>query len=246
MYNGKDIGGLGQFCFLGKWQIAEVVVFQSLNHDQFFVTPWNEAQQASLSFIISQSLHKLMSIESVMPSNHLILPCSLLLLPSIFPSIRVFSSESVFHIRWPKYWNFSISPSSEYSGLVSIRIDWFDLLAVQGILKSLLQHRCSKASILRGSAFFMVQLSHLFMTTGEITALTVWTFVRKVMSLLFNVLSRCVIAFLPRRKCLLISWRLSLSAVILEPRNIKSVIVSTFSPSIYHEVMGLDTMILVF
>ena len=181
-----------------------------------------------------------------MPPNHLILPCSLLLLPSIFSSIRVFSSESVFHIRWPKYWNFSISPSSEYSGLVSIRIDWFDLLAVQGILKSLLQHHISKASILRGSAFFMVQLSHLFMTTGEITALTRWTFIRKVMSLLFNMLSRCVIAFLPRRKCLLISWRLSLSAVILEPRNIKSVIVSTFSPSIYHEVMGLDTMILVF
>ena len=195
---------------------------------------------------LSPRVCSLMSIESVMPSNHLILPCSLLLLPSIFSSIRVFSSESVFHIRWPKYWNFSISPSSEYSGLVSIRIDWFDLLAVQGILKSLLQHHISKASILRGSAFFMVQLSHLFMTTGEITALTRWTFVRKVMSLLFNMLSRCVIAFLPRRKCLLISWRLSLSAVILEPRNIKSVIVSTFSPSIYHEVMGLDTMILVF
>ena len=143
-----------------------------------------------------------MSIESVMPSSHLTLCCPLLLLPSIFPSIRIFSNESVLHIRWPKYWSFSfsISPSNEYSGLISLRIDWFDLLAVQGTLKSLLQHHSSKASILRHSAFFMVQLSHPYMTTGKTIALTRWTFVGKIMSLLFNMLSRLVIAFLPRSK----------------------------------------------
>ena len=143
-----------------------------------------------------------MSTESVMPSNHLILCCSLFLLPSIFPSIRVFSNESVLCIRWPKYWSlsFSISPLNEYSGLISFRIDWLDLLTVQGTLKSLLQHHSSKASILRCSAFFMVQLSHPYMTTGK--TLTIWTFVDKVMSLLFNTLSRFVIAFLPRSKCL--------------------------------------------
>ena len=152
-----------------------------------------------------QSLLKLMSIE---PSNHLILCCPPLLPPSVFPSIRVFSNESVLHIRWPKYWSFSfsISPSNEYSGLVFLRIDWLDLLAVQGTLKSLLQHHSSKASILRCSAFFRVQLSHPYMTTGETIALTRWTFVGKVMSLLLNMLSRLVIAFLPRSKCLLISW----------------------------------------
>ena len=162
-----------------------------------------------------------MSIESVMPSNHLILCCPLIL-PSIFPSIRVFSSESVLRIRWPKYWNFnfSISPSNEYSGLISFRIDWFDLLAVQGALKSLLQHHSSKASILWLSAFFMVQLSHPYMTTGKTIALTRQTFVGKVMSLLFNMLSALVIAFLPRSKLLLISWLQSLSAVILEPKKI--------------------------
>ena len=149
-----------------------------------------------------------MSIELVMPSNHLILCHPLLLLPSIFPSIRVFSNESVLHIRWPKYWSFSfnISLSSEYSGLISFRINWFDLLAVQGTLKSLLQHHRSKASILQCSAFFMVQLSHPYMTTGKTIALTMQTFVGKVMSLLFNMLSRLVIAFLPRNKRLLISW----------------------------------------
>ena len=149
-----------------------------------------------------------MSIELVMPSNHLILCHPLLLLPSIFPSIRVFSNESVLRIRWPKYWSFhfSISLSSEYSGLISFRINWFDLLAVQGTLKSLLQHHRSKASILQCSAFFMVQLSHLYMTTGKTIALTIQTFVGKVMSLLFNMLSRLVIAFFPRSKCLLISW----------------------------------------
>ena len=192
-------------------------------------------------------LLKLMSIESVMPSNHLILCCLLLLLPSIFPSIRVFSNESVFHNRWTTYWSFSVSigPSIEYWGLISFRIDWFDL-AVQGTLKSLLQHHSSKASILWHSAFFIVQLSHPYMTTGKTIALTRWTFVGKVMSLLFNMLFSLVITFLPRSKRLLISWLQSPSAVILEPKKIKSLIVSTVSPSICHEVMGLDAMILVF
>ena len=158
-----------------------------------------------------------MSIESVMPSNHLILCCSILL-PSIFPTIRVFSSESDLHIGWPKFWNFSfsISPSNEYSGPISFRMDWFDLLAVQGTLKSL-QHHSSKASILQPSAFFIVQLSHVYMTTGKAIALTRWTFVGKVMSVLFNMLSRLVITFLPKSKCFLISWLQSPSAVILEP-----------------------------
>ena len=158
-----------------------------------------------MSITNSWRLLKLMSIESVMPSNHLIL-CHPLLLPSIFPSIRVFSYESVLHIMWSKYWSFSfsISPSNEYSGLISLRIDWWDFLAVQGTLKSLLQHHSSKASILRHSAFFIVQLLHPYMTTGKIIALTRRTFVGKVMFLLFNMLSRLVIAFLPRSKCLLI------------------------------------------
>ena len=156
-----------------------------------------------------------------MPSNHLILCNSLLLLPSIFPSIRDFSDESVFHIRWPKYWSFSfsISPSNEYSGLISFRIDWLDLHAVQGIFKSLLQHHSSKASILQHSAFFIVQLSHPYMTTGKTIALTRWIFVGKVMSLLFNMLSRLVVTFLPRSKCLFISWLQSSPAVILEPQK---------------------------
>ena len=166
-----------------------------------------------------------------MPSNHLIL-CHLLLLPSILPSIRVFSNESIFHIRWPRFWSFSfsISPSNEYSGLISFRIDWFDLLAVQGTLKSLLQHHSSKASILWCSAFFTVQLSHLYMTTGKTVALTKSTFVGKVMSA-FYMLSRFVIVFLPRSKLFFfffISWLQSLSTVILEPKNIKSVAASTF------------------
>ena len=165
-----------------------------------------------------------------MPSNHLILCHPLLLLPSIFPRIRVFSNESVLHIRWPKYWSFSfkISPSSEYSGLISFRMDWLNLLAVQGTLKSLLQHHSSKASFFWHSAFFTVQFSHPYMTTGKTIALTRWTFVGKVMSLLFNMLSRLVIAFLPRSKRLLISWLQSTSAVILEPKKIKSVTVSRF------------------
>jgi len=179
-------------------------------------TSWTAACQASLSITNSQSLLKFMSIESVMPSNHLILCRPLLLLPSIFPRISVFSNESVLCIRWPKYWSFSfsISPSNEYSGLISFRMDWLDLLDVQGTLKSLLQYHSSKSSILQHSAFFMLQLSHPYMTTGKTIALTRWTFVGKVMSLLFNMLSRLVIAFLPRSKGLLISrW----SAVILEP-----------------------------
>ena len=166
-----------------------------------------------------------------MPSNHLVLCRPLLLLPSVFPSIRVFSNQSVLPIRWPKYWSFSISPSSEYSRLTSFRMDWLDLLAVQGTLKSLLQHHSSKASILQCSAFFIVQLSHPYMTTGKTTTLTRQTFVGKVMSLLFNMLTRLVIAFLPRGKRLLISWRQSPSVVILEPKKIKSVTVSTVSLS---------------
>ena len=162
-----------------------------------FVTLWTAACQASLSIINSWGLFKLMSIESVMPSNHLIL-CHLLP-PSIFPSIRVFSSESVLCVRWPQYWSFSsgISPSNKYSGMISFRMDWLDLFAVQGTLKSLLQHHSSKASILWRSAFFIVQLSDLYMTTGKTIALTRWTFVGKVTSLLYNMLSRLIIAFLP-------------------------------------------------
>ena len=163
-----------------------------------------------------------------------------------FSSIRVFSNESVLCIRWPKYWSFSISLANEYSGLISFRIDWFDLLAVQGMLKSLLQHHRWKASILWPSAFFMVQLSHSYMTTGKTIALTRQKFVGKVMSMLFNMLSRFVITFLPRSKHLLISWLQSPSAVILEPKKIKSATVPIVSPSICHEVMGLDTIILVF
>ena len=183
-----------------------------------------------------------------MPSNHLILCHPLLLPPSIFPSIRVFSNESVLCIRWPKYWSFSfsISPSNEYSGLISIRIDWLDFLAIQGTLKSLLQHHSSKASILWHSTFFIVQLSHPYMTIGKTIALTRQTFVGKVMSLLFNMLSRLVITFLPRSKRLLIPWLQSPAALILEPRKIKSVTVSTVSPSICYVVMTLDAMILVF
>ena len=181
------------------------------------VTPWTAAYQASPSITNSCDPPKPMSIEPVMPPNHLILCRSLLLLPSIFPSIRVFSNESVLHIRWPNYWSFSfsISPSNEQPGLISFRMDWLDLLAVQGTLKSLLQHHSSKASIVH-SAFFIVQLSHPYMTTGKTIALTRWTFVGKEMSLLFNMLSRLVITFLPRSKCLLISWLQSPSAVILE------------------------------
>ena len=185
-----------------------------------------------------------MSIKSVMPSSNLILCHTLLLLPPIPPSIRVFSSDSTLHMRWPMYWSFSfsISPSNEHPGLVSFRMDWLDLLAVQGTLKSLLQHHSSKASILWHSAFFTVQFSHPYMTTGKTIALTRRTFVGKVMSLLLNMLSRLVITFLPRSKRLLISWLQSPSAVILEPRKIKSLNISTASLSICHEVMEWDKM----
>ena len=180
-----------------------------------------------------------MSIQSVMSSNHLILFRPLLLLPSIWPSIWVFSNESVLCIRWQKHWSFSVSvsPSNEYSGLISFRMDWFDIIAVQGTLRSLLQHHSSKTTILQRSAFFTVQLSHPYMTTGKAIALTRWTFVGKVMPLLFNMLSRLVRTFLPRTKWLLISWLQSPSAVILELPKIKSDTVSTISPSISHEVL---------
>ena len=183
-----------------------------------------------------------------MPSSHLILCHPLLLLPPIPPSIRVFSSESTLRMRWPKDWSFSfsISPSYEQPGLISFRMDWLDLLEDQGTLKSLLQHHTSKASVLRCSAFFTVQLSHPYVTTEKTIALTRQTFVGKVMSLLFNMLSRLIINFLPKSKRLLISWLQSLSAVILEPPKIKSDTVSTVSPSICHEVMGPDAMIFVF
>ena len=205
----------------------------------------NRRCQAYLSITNSQSLLKLMSIQSVMPSSHLILCCTLLLLPPIPSSIRVFSNESTLCIRWPKYRNFSfnISPSNKHPGLISSRMDQLDLLAVQGTLKSLLQHHSSKASILWRSAFFTIQLSHPYMTSGKTTALTR---VGKVMSLLFNMLSRLVITFLPRSKHLLISWLQSPSAVTVKPRKIQSATVSTVSPSICHEVMGPDAMILVF
>ena len=182
-----------------------------------------------------------------MPSNHFIFFHPLLLLPSIFPSIRVFANESALHTRGPKYWSFSfnISPSKEYSGLISFRMAWLDLLAVQGTLKSLLQHHSSKASVLRCSVFFIVQLSHPYITTGKTIALTRQTFVNKGMSLLFNMLSRLVKTFLPRNKCLLILWLQSMK-FILESPKIKLVTVSTVSPSICHEVMGPDAMILVF
>ena len=217
---------------------------QSLSCVQLFETPWTAARQASLSITNCRSLPKPMSIELVMPSSHLIL-CRPLLLSSIFPSIRVFSNESVLYIRWPEYqsFSFSISPSNEYSGLIS---HWFDLLAIQGTPKSLLQHHSSKASVLWCSAFFIVQLSQPYMTTGKTIALTRWTFVGKVMSLLLNMLFRLVITFLPRSKRLLISWLQSPSALILEPRKIKSDTVSIVSPSISHEVMGPDAMIFVF
>ena len=204
-----------------------------------FATPWTAARQASLSITSSWSLLKLMPIQSVMPSNHLIL-CRPLLLPSIFPSIRVFSNESVLCIRWPMYWNFSfsISPSNEYSGLIPFRIDRLDLLAVQGTLKNLLQHHSSKLSILRCSAFFIVQLSPPDVTTGKIIALTRQIFLSKVISLLFNVLYAFVIVFFLRSNALLNSWLQSLYTVILEPRKIRSVTISTLPHSVFQEVMS--------
>ena len=213
----------------------------SLSRVRLFETPWIAARQASLSTTNSRNSLRLTSIKSI-------LCCPLLLLPPIPPSIRVVSNESTLHMRWPKYWSFSFSiiPSEEIPGLISITMDWLDLLAVQGTLKSLLQHHSSKASILRRSAFFTVQLSHPYMTAGKTIALTRRTSVGKIMSLLLNILSRLVITFLPRSKCLLISWLQSPSAVILEPSKIKSDTVSTLSPSISHGVIGPDAMIFIF
>ena len=200
-----------------------IIQFSSilLSGIQHFVTPWTAGHQASLSITNSRSSLKLMSVELVMPSSHLMLCRPLLILPPIPPSIRVFSSEWTFHMRWPKYrsFSFSIIPSKEHPGLFSFRMDWLDLLAVQGPLKSLLQHHSSKASILWCSAFFTVQLSHPYMATGKTIALIRWTLVGKVMSLLFNMLSRLIIAFLPRSKFLLILWLQSPSVVVLEPQK---------------------------
>ena len=210
---------------------------QLLRSVPLFATPWIAACQASLSITNSQSSLRVTSIESVMPSSHLILCRPLLLLPTIPPSIKVFSNESTLRMRWPKYYSFSFSiiPSKEIPGLISFSMDWLDLLAVQGTLKSLLQHHSSKASILWRSAFFTVQLLHPYMTTGKTIALTRRTLVGKVISLLLNMLSRLVITFLPRSKRLFISWLQSPSAVILEPKKIKSDPVSTVSPSISHD-----------
>ena len=210
--------------------------------------PWLVACQASLSITNSQSSLRLTSIESVMPSSHLSFCRPLLLMPPIPPSIRVFSNESSLHMRWPKDWSFSfsISPCKEHPGLISFRMDWSDIFAVQGTLKSLFQHHSPKRSILQPSAFFTVQLSHPYVTTGKTIALTRQNFVGKIMSLLLNMLSRLVITFLPGSKHLLISWLQSPTAVILEPPKIKSATISTISPSISHEVMGLDAMIFVF
>ena len=226
----------------------------SLSPVQLFATPWTAECQVSLSITNSQSLLKLMSWvtqthwvgDAFQPSYPLSSPSPFLLL--IFPSIKVFASESVLPIRWPKYWSFSfsISPSNEYPGLISFRMDRLDLLEVQGTLKSLLQHHSSNASILQRPAFFIVQLSHPYMTTGKTIALTRRNFVDKVMSLLFNMLSRLVITFLLGSKRLLISWLQSPSAVILESKKIKSATVSTVFPSISHELLGPDAMILVF
>ena len=191
-------------CWSFYWVVSQSV--QLLSRVWLFATPWSAARQASLSIINSWSLLKLMSIELVMPSNHLTLCCPLLLLPSIFPRIRVFSNKSILPIRWPKYWSFSfsISPSNEYSGLISFRMDWLDRLAVQGTLKSLPQHHSSKASVLQRSAFFIVQLSHPYITTGKAIALTRQTFVSKVMSLLFKSLSRLMLSYF------LFPWKMSL------------------------------------
>ena len=227
-----------KFWGLNTVQYSSVIQFR---HVRLFVTPWTAARQVSLSITNSWNPPKPMSIESVMPSNHLILCHPLLLLPSAFPSIRVFSNESALRIRWPKYcsFNFNISPTNEHPGLISFRTGWISLQS----FKSLLQHHSSKASILWCSAFFIVQLSHPYMTTEKTIALIRQTFVDKVMSLLFNMQSKLVITFLPRSKRLLISWLQSPPAVILEPRKIKS---STVSPSICHEVMRPHAMILVF
>ena len=224
--------------------INTFVVVQSLSCAQLFATPWTAARLPSLSFTISLSLLKLMSFELVMPSKHLILCHPLFLLPSIFPSISDFSSESALGIWWPKYWNFnfSISPSNEYSALISLRIDYFDLLSVQGTLKSLIQHQFVNTNYLVYNFLYDPTLTSIH-DYWKNHSFDYTAFAGKVMSLIFNMLSRLVIAFLPRSQLLLISWLQPLSTVILEPKKIKSVIVSIVSPSICHEVMGLDAMI---
>ena len=229
-------------CSVNKDQLVSSVAQSCLDS----ATPWIAAHQACLSITNSWSLLRLMSIESVMSPNHLILCHPLHLPPSIFPSIRVFSNESVFRIRWPKYWSFSfsISPSNEYSGLISFRMDWFDLLAVQGTFKTLLQHHSLKASILRHSAFFIVQLSHAYMTTGKTIALTIGTFVGKAVSLLFNILSRFVIAFLPRSKCLNLMAIVTICSDFGAPKYKVCHFFHCFP--ICHKEMGMDAIILVF
>ena len=244
-----NVHGILLGCFLFLFTSVSSVQFSSVAQScPTLCDPINRSTPGLLSITNSQSLLKLMPIDSVMPSSYLILCHPLLLLPPIPPSIRVFSNESTLCMRWPKYWSFSfsISPSNEHPELISFRMDWLDLLVVQGTLKSLLQHHSSKASIPQHSAFFTVQLSHPYMTTGKTIALIRWTFVGKAMSLLFKMMSRLVITFLPRNKHLLISWLQSPSAVILEPKKIKSATVSTVSPSISHEEMGPNAMILVF
>ena len=231
---------------MGQYWISVQSVY-SLSRVRLFATPWTAACKASLSITNSRSLPKLISIELVMPSSHLILCHPLLLLRPVLPSIRVFSNESTLRMRWPEYWSFSfsISPSNEHPGLISFRVDWLDLLAVQGTLKSLLQHHSSEASILRHSAFFIVQFSHPYTTTGKTIALTRRTFVGKVMFLLFNMLSRLVITFLPRSKRLLILWLQSPSVMILELKKIVSHCFHCF-PICLPKVMGPDAMIFVF
>ena len=234
-------------CLMSTRCLCSVVVVQSPSHVRPFAIPQTAAHQAALSLTISWSLPKFMFIALVMPSSHLILCCPLLL-PSTFPSISDFCNKSSVWIRWPKYWSFSfsISPSSEYSGLISLKIDWSDFLAIQRTFMCLLQHHSSKASILWHSAFFTVQFSQPYMTTGKTIALTIRAFVGRVMSLLFNILSRFVIVFLPRSNRLLISWLQSPSAVILESKKRKSVTTSAVSPSICHAVTGLEARILIF
>ena len=237
-----------QFClYLPVISKVQLTVDQSLNFVQLFVTPWTATMPG---FPVLHHLPELAQTHIHWVSNaiqHLVLCHPLLFLPSIFPNIRFFSNESALCNRWPKYWSFSfsISPPNELSGLISFKIDWFDVLKVQGTLKSLLQHHVWKASVLQHSTF-MVQISHPYVTTGKTIVLTKQTFVGKVMSLLFNMLSKLVIAFIPRSKCLFISWLQSLSAVVLEPKKLKSITLSIVSPSICNEVIGLDAMTLVF
>ena len=259
VFHSVDLGGAWEFSvckFPGCWRCSyrdtsgePHIRIQTLLWCKLYlavVTPWTAAHQPSLSVTylpeFPQTQVRWVS-DAIQPSHPL---SPLLLLPSVFPSVRVFSNESALRIRWPKYWSFSISPSNEYSGLISFSVDWFDLLAVQGTLKILLQHHSSKASVLQHSAFFMIQLSHSYMTGGKTIALTMWTFVSKMISLLFKTLSRFNTAILPRSKHLLISWLQSLSTFILEPKKMKSDTVCAFFPSICHKVIGPYAMILVF